>query len=146
MASPYILLSGLIGALIGAGVALGISWANRRLAAIEQLLAVVYALGYTSYFAPDESNPSHIFYARFPELWGAYAALRAVLPWWQRPGLETAWHTYIRMEYYEQIPADDPASLFHKPLYDTVREARERSTAFIRYLLTLRRRWVRRVR
>jgi hypothetical protein len=140
----YIPLSGLIGALIGAGVALWISWANRRVAAIEQLLAVVYALGFRSYFEPDGNKRSRMLYARLPQLWGAYAALRAVLPWWQRPGLDTAWYMYIALAYYEQIPADDPASLFHKPPYDTVTEAPQRSAAFIRYLLTLRRRWVRR--
>src|SRR5262245_6913434 len=120
MLSPWILVSGLggalLGALIGACVALGIHWSNRKVAAIERLLAVVYPLGDRSYFAPDHSNPSLIFHKHHTKLWGAYAALYAALPPWQRRGFEQAWHAYIRHTEYDKIPADEPAKVFHRPL------------------------------
>ena len=131
-------LSGLIGAIIGVCVALWINWNNRKVAEIERMLSVVYPIGFKSWWEPDQSNPSRIFHENASQLWGAYVALYAELPWWRRKGLRKAWQKCILPDYYDQIPADEPAKIFEKPPYETTSEASRRSAEFIRYLLELR--------
>jgi hypothetical protein len=132
------ILSGLIGAIIGACVTIWINRTNRKVAAIEKMLSVVYPIGLKSWREPDEGNPSRIFDENYSELWGSYAALYAALPWWRRKGIKKAWQKYIMPDYYDQIPSDDPAKIFQGPFYETTGEARRRSAEFVRYLMELR--------
>ena len=143
----YLLLSGLIGALIGAFMALGINWATRRIATVEHLLALVHPLGFTLRQEKDSTRIDSLMYAHFPALWSAQAALRAILPWWQRDGLDQAWQRYIFADWYDQIsPHDriadyDATKLFDLKPHWTKDEAVARSAEFIGYLLRLRGRW-----
>jgi hypothetical protein len=132
------LVSGLIGAIIGAGGALWINSTNHRVAAIEKMISLVYPIGFRSWYEPEEGKPDKIFYDSYSELWGAYAALRAALPWWKRKGLDKAWQQYAAIEYYDEIPEDEYSKIFQRGTHISKREAVERSSEFVRYLLKLR--------
>jgi len=106
------LISGFIGAALGAYVAIRINSANRKVAAIEKMLSLVYPIGFKSWWQPDEGRPALIFHENYSELWGAYAALRAALPWWKRKGLEKAWQRYMVLDYYDQIPEGEYSKVF----------------------------------
>ena len=131
------LTSGFIGAILGACVALRINSANRKVAAVERMLSLVYPIGFKSWWQPEEGKPALIFHKRYSELWGAYAALRAALPWWRRKGLDKAWHRYMVIDYYDQMP-DDGSKIFHKGTHKSREEAVQRSAEFVRYLVELR--------
>jgi hypothetical protein len=133
------LTSGFIGAILGAAVALWISRANRRVAAVERMLSLVYPIGFKSWWQPEGGKPALIFHENYTELWAAYAALRAALPWWKRKGLDKAWQTYMMMvDYYDQIPDDEYHKVFQKGTHKSREEAVQRSGEFVRYLVQLR--------
>lgn len=132
------LASALIGAIIGAYVAIRINSANRRIAAIEKMLALVYPIGFKSWWKPEEGKPALIFHENYSELWGAYAGLRAALPWWKRKGLDKAWQRYMAIDYYDQIPDDQHSKIFQKGTHKSREEAVEKSSEFVRYLIELR--------
>ena len=91
-----------------------INWANRKVAAIEKMLSLVYPIGFKSWWEPDQGNPNRIFHENYSQLWSAYAALRAALPWWKRKGLDKAWQKYMVIDYYVQIPEDEYSKIFQK--------------------------------
>ena len=132
------LTSAFVGAIIGAYVAIRINRANRRIAATEKMLALVYPIGFKSWWKPEEGKPALIFHENYSELWGAYSALRAALPWWKRKGLDKAWQRYMMIDYYDRIPEDEYSKVFHKGTHKSREEAVERSGEFIRYLVELR--------
>jgi hypothetical protein len=133
-----ILTSGFIGAILGAYVAIRINSANRKVAAVEKMLSLVYRLGFKSWWNPDQGKPAIIFHDNYPELWSAYAALRATLPFWKRKEFDKAWHSYMAIDYYDQISEDQHSKVFQKGTHRTKEEAVEKSAEFIRYLVTLR--------
>lgn len=130
--------SALIGATIGAYVAIHINRANRRIATTEKMLSLVYPIGFKSWWKPEEGKSALIFHENYSELWGAYAALRAALPWWKRKGLDKAWQRYMVIDYYDQIPDDELSKVFKKGTHKSREEAVEKSGEFIRYLIELR--------
>jgi hypothetical protein len=130
--------SGLLGVSLGAYFASKINSDNRKVTAIEKMLFLVYPIGFKSWWKPDEGKPALIFHENYSELWGAYAALRAALPWWKRNGLDKAWQRYMVIDYYEQIPEDDNSKVFLKGTHKSREEAVERSGEFVRYLVELR--------
>lgn len=132
------LTSGFIGAIVGACVAILINSANRKVSAIEKMLSLVYPIGFKSWWKPEEGKPGLIFQENYSELWGAYAALRAALPWWRRKGLDRAWQRYMVIDYYDQIPEDQYSKVFQKGTHKSREEAVERSGEFVRYLIELR--------
>lgn len=132
------LTSAFVGAIIGASVAIWINRANRRIAATEKMLALVYPIGFKSWWTPEEGKPALIFHENYSELWGAYAALRAALPWWKRKKLDKAWQRYMVIDYYDQIPEDEYSKVFQKGTHKSREEAVERSGEFVRYLIGLR--------
>ncbi len=132
------LMSGFLGALLGGYVAIRINRGNRKVAAIERMLSVVYPIGFKSWWQPEEGKPALIFHEHYSELWAAYAALRATLPWWKRTSLDGAWQRYMVIDYYNQIPDDQYSKVFQKGTHKTKEEAVERSGEFVRYLLALR--------
>ena len=132
------LTSAFVGAIIGASVAIWINRANRRIAATEKLLALAYPIGFKSWWKPEEGKPALIFHENYSELWGAYAALRAALPWWKRKKLDKAWQRYMVIDYYDQIPEDEYSKVFQKGTHKSREEAVERSGEFVRYLIGLR--------
>lgn len=132
------LTSGLIGTMLGVWIAGWINSANRKVAAIEKMLSLVYPIGFKSWWKPEEGKPALIFHENYSELWCAYAALRAALPWWKRKGLEKAWQRYMVIDYYEKIPDDEYSKVFQKGTHKTREEAVERSGEFVRYLIELR--------
>lgn len=132
------LTSGFIGAIVGACVAILINSANRKVAAIEKMLSLVYPIGLKSWWEPQEGKPALIFHENYSELWSAYAALRAALPWWRRKGLDKAWQKYMVIDYYDQIPEDQYSKVFQKGTHKSREEAVERSGEFVSYLIKLR--------
>lgn len=132
------LTSGFIGAILGAAVALRINHANRKLAAVERMLSLVYPIGFKSWWQPEEGKPGLIFHENYSGLWGAYAALRAALPRRKRKGLDKAWHRYMVVDYYNEIPDDDHSKVFHKGTHKSREEAVQRSGELVRYLVGLR--------
>ena len=136
------LASGLIGALLGVYVAIRINSGNRRVAAVENMLAIVYPIGLKSWWQPDKGKPALIFHEKYSELWSAYAALRAALPFWKRKGLDAAWQKYMVMDYYDKIPEEQLSKVFQKGTHKTREEAIEKNGEFINYLIKLRYRWL----
>lgn len=132
------LASGFLGAILGAYVAIRINGGNRKIAAIEHMLSLVYPIGFKSWWQPEEGKPALIFHEHYSELWAAYAALRAALPYWKRKGLDAAWQKYMVIDYYDQIPDDQYSKVFVKGTHRTREEAVERSGEFVRYLIELR--------
>ena len=132
------LTSAFVGAIIGASVAIWINRANRRVAATEKMLALVYPIGFKSWWKPEEGKPALIFHENYSELWGAYATLRAALSWWKRKKLDKAWQRYMVIDYYDQIPEDQYSKVFQKGTHKSREEAVERSGEFVRYLIGLR--------
>jgi hypothetical protein len=132
------LTSGVIGAILGAYVATWINRANRRVAAVERMLSLAYPIGFKSWWKPEEGKPALIFHEHYSELWGAYTALRAALPWWKRTGLDKAWQQYMVIKYYDQIPEDQYSKVFEKGTHRSREEAVEKSAEFVRYLIELR--------
>lgn len=124
------LASGLIGALLGAYVAIRINSDNRRVAAIENMLALVYPIAFKSWWQPDEVKPALIFQEKYPELWSAHAALRAALPFWKRKGLDSAWQKFMVIEYYDKIPEEQLTKVFNRGAHETREEAVEKSGEF----------------
>lgn len=90
------LTSAFVGAIIGASVAIWINRANHRVAATEKMLALVYPIGFKSWWKTEEGKPALIFHENYSELWGAYAALRAALPWWKRKKLDKARNSQVK--------------------------------------------------
>lgn len=131
------LLSGFVGAIIGAYVAFKINGSNRRVAAVDHMLSLVYPIGFKSWWEPDEGRPALIFHENYSELWAAYAALRAALPCRKRKGLDAAWQKYMVIDYYDQIPNEQYSKVFQKGTHKTREEAVERSGEFITYLIKL---------
>lgn len=131
-------MSGVIGAILGASVTIWINYVNRKIAAVERMLSLVYPIGFKSWWNPDEGKPALIFHENYSELWGAYAALRTALPCWKRKGLDNAWQRYMAIDYYDQIPEDQDSKVFAKGTHGSRDEAVEKSAQFIRYLISFR--------
>lgn len=132
------LTSGLIGTIVGVWMAGWINRSNRKVAAIERMVSLVYPIGFKSWWQPEPGKPALIFHENYSDLWGAYAALRAALPWWKRKGLDTAWKNYMVIGYYDTIPDSEYSKVFLKGTHNSREEAVEKSSEFIRYLVKLR--------
>lgn len=132
------LTSGLIGTVVGVWMAGWINRSNRKVAAIEHMLSLVYPIGFKSWWQPEAGKPAIIFHENYSELWGAYAALRAALPWWKRKELDTAWRKYMVIDHYDTIPDSECSKLFQKGTHKSREEAVEKSSEFVRYLVKLR--------
>ena len=132
------LTSGLVGTIIGVWIAGWINKSNRKVAAIERMLSLVYPIGFKSWWEPDGGRPAVIFHENYSELWGAYAALRAALPWWKRKQFDKAWQRYMVIDYYDQIPENEYSKVFQKGTHKSREEAVERSGELVRYLIELR--------
>lgn len=130
--------SGFLGALIGAYVAIRINAGNRKIEATENLVALVYPLGFKSWWEPDQGKPALIFHDCFPQLWEAQASLRAALPWFKRKEFDAAWQKFMAIEYFNDIPRDQLSRIFQKGTYTSRDEAVERSAEFLVYLNGLR--------
>jgi hypothetical protein len=99
------LLSGLIGALLGAAITYYIHHRSQFDTARQNLLAIVYQLGYESYSKPADGKPELPFREHYRLLWVAYSGLRRCLLFpWSRKSLDKAWHKYAHMEFYDEIP------------------------------------------
>ena len=132
------LVSGFVGAILGAYVAIRINSGNRKVVAVERMLSIVYPIGFKSWWQPDEGKPGLIFHEHYSELWAAYAALRPALPCWKRKELDAAWQKYMVIDYYDQIPNEQYSKVFQKGTHKTREEAVERSGEFVNYLIKLR--------
>ncbi|OGS90894.1 MAG: hypothetical protein A2Z95_06435 [Gallionellales bacterium GWA2_60_18] len=130
--------SGFLGALIGAGVTIIINYRNRKIEAVENMIALVYPLGFKSWWEPDQGKPSLIFHDRYPQLWEAQATISAVLLWWERKEFDAAWQKFMVIEYFNDIPNDQLSKIFQKGTYRSRDEAVERSAEFLAYLNGLR--------
>lgn len=130
--------SGFLGALFGACAAIIINSGNRKVAAVENMLALVYPLGFKSWWDPEQEKPALIFHERYPQLWEAQASLRAALPWFKRKKFDTAWQRFMAIEYFDEIPNKQPSKIFHKGTYGTRDEAVQKSAEFLVYLNRLR--------
>ena len=132
------LAAGFLGALIGAYVTIRINSGNRKVAAVEQMLSLVYPLGFKSWWQPVQGKPALIFHDNYPQLWEAQASLRAALPWFKRKEFDQAWQKFMAIEYYDEIPNKQPSKVFQKGTYSTRDEAVQKSADFIFYLNGLR--------
>jgi hypothetical protein len=132
------LLSGLIGALIGASISFYVHYRSRLDAARQKLLGLVYRLGFQSWWNPESGKPALIFHDNYPALWEAYAELRRYLPVWRRKSLDKAWQKYMRIEYYDEIPDDEPWKVFQKGTVTSRDEAVRVSGEFVRFLTNMR--------
>lgn len=127
--------SGFLGALIGACVAIRINYENRQISAVEDMIALVYPLGFESFWEPDQARPAMIFHEHYPQLWRAQASLRAALPWFKRKEFDTKWQRFMAIN---EIPDDQWSKVFLKGTYTTRDEAVQRSAEFLEYLNGLR--------
>ncbi|OGT72985.1 MAG: hypothetical protein A2W76_02785 [Gammaproteobacteria bacterium RIFCSPLOWO2_12_47_11] len=132
------LASGFLGALVGAYVTIRINSGNRKVAAVEHMLALVYPLGFRSWWEPGQGKTALIFHENYPQLWEAQASLRAALPWFKRKELDSAWQKFMAIEYFNEIPNDQPSKIFQKGTYNTRDEAVQKSAEFLAYLNGLR--------
>jgi len=132
------LASGILGAILGAWAAFKLNKDNARAAAIENMLSLVYPIGFKSWWQPEQGKPALIFHDQYPALWSAYARLRSALPRRMRKKCDDAWHQYMAIDYYDQIPEDQPSKVFSKGTHKTREEAIKRSAEFIKYLVALR--------
>jgi hypothetical protein len=134
------LASGFFGAVLGAYITTAINRSNRRVAAIERMLSLVYSIGRRCWSQPEGERPALVFEEHYSELWAAYSSLKAAMPWYRRKGLDRAWQRYMVMDhYYDHIPNGDFSKYFAKGTHKSRDEAVERSHHFIRYLLALQR-------
>ena len=132
------LASGFLGALLGAYVTIRINSGNRKVAAVENMIALVYPLGFESWCEPLQGKPALIFHERYPQLWGAQASLRTALPCFKRRKFDAAWQKFMAIEYFNEIPNDQPSKIFQKGTYSTRDEAVQKSAEFLAYLNSLR--------
>lgn len=132
------LVSGIIGALLGAYVSIRINSSNRKVTAVERMLSLVHIIGFKSWWEPEKEKPAVIFHENYSELWSAYASLRSALPLWKRKGLDIAWTKYMVMDYYKDIPKEQVSRFFQKGTHKSRDEAVEKSGEFISYLTKLR--------
>ena len=132
------LASGFLGALIGAYVAIRINNGNRKISAVENMIALVYPLGFKSWWEPEQGKPAMIFHEQYPQLWKAQASLRAALPWFKRKEFDSKWQRFMAIEYFNEIPDEQLSKIFQKGTYNTRDEAVERSAEFLVYLNGLR--------
>jgi len=102
------------------------------------MVALVYPLGFKSWWEPDPGKPALIFHELYPQLWEAQASLRAALPWCKRKVFDAAWQKFMAIEYFNDIPNDQLSKIFQKGTYKTRDEAVERSAEFLVYLNGLR--------
>ena len=107
---------------------------NRKIVSIERMMSVVYPLGFKCWYQPDKVEHCSIFHDNYSKLWEAYASLRASLPFFKRKGLDKAWHHYMAIEYYDEIPDTQPSKIFQKGVHRSREDAIERSSKFIKYL------------
>ena len=56
------LVSGILGAIIGSYITIKINRDNRKVAAVEHMLSLVYPIGFKSWWEPDEGRPALIFH------------------------------------------------------------------------------------
>lgn len=132
------LASGFLGALVGAYVTIRINSGNRKVAAVENMIAIVYPLGFKSWCQPEQGKPALIFHEHYPQLWEAQASLRAALPWLKRKKFDAAWQKFMAIEYFNEIPNDQSSKIFQKGTYTTRDEAVQKSAEFLAYLNSLR--------
>ena len=134
------LISGLLGALIGAGISVYIFHRSQFETARQKLLALVYQLGFESWYNPQEGKPGIIFHEHYRFLWVSYAELRQclLLPW-RRKSLDKAWQKYMQMDhYYDDIPDSEFQKIFAKGVHKTREEAVKASSEFVRFLTGMR--------
>jgi hypothetical protein len=132
------LASGFLGSLVGAYITIRINSSNRKVVAVENMLALVYPLGFKSWYEPDQGKPALIFHERYPQLWQAHASLRAALPFFKRKEFDAAWQKFMAIEYFDVIPNDQSSKIFQKGAYSTREESVQRSAEFLAYLNGLR--------
>jgi hypothetical protein len=130
------LISGLVGALIGAGISIYIYRRSQRDAAQQKLLAMVYRLGFESWYNPQEGKPGLIFHEHYNLLWSLYAELRqCILMPWNRKRLDKAWQKYMHMDnYYDEIPNSEFWKIFAKGTHTSKEEAVRASSEFVDFL------------
>ena len=56
----------------------------------------------------------------------------------KRQGLDKAWHRYMVVDYYDEIPGHEYSKVFHKGTHKSREEAVQRSGEFVHYLVELR--------
>ncbi len=133
------LISGLLGALIGAGISLYIYRRSQMETARQKLLALVYQLGFESWHNPQEGKPGIIFYEHYRVLWVLYTELRQclLLPW-KRKKFDKAWQKYMRIDYYDEIPDNEFYKIFSLGTHTSKEEAVRASSEFVSFLTKLR--------
>jgi ABC-type transport system involved in cytochrome c biogenesis permease subunit len=132
------LLSGLIGAILGAiAVVLIYRW-DKIDAAISELVELVYVIGYKSWSTPEQGKAGLIFLRYHPKLWSRYTNLRKHIWFWRRRGLDKSWREYIGQEHYDNIPDDLMGKMFFQGIPVNRDDAVTRSEKFIKHLQKLR--------
>lgn len=133
------LILGLLGALIGAGISLYIYRRSQMETARQKLLALVYQLGFESWHNPQEGKPGIIFHEHYRFLWVSYTELRQclLLPW-KRKRFDKAWHGYMRMDDYDEIPDDEFYKIFSKGTHTSKEEAVRASSEFVSFLTKMK--------
>lgn len=139
------LLSGLIGAIIGALVGSGLAaysaYLRRLTEAIENLLAIVFSIGFALHWDSEGTyagRPAVPFHDNYTKLWTNYRRLRALLLMPKaRETLDEKWCEYMDMTYWGDLPQDMPSRFFQKGTHTDRPQAIDRSGEFIEYLLTM---------
>lgn len=132
------LLSGLLGALVGAFVTLYVTREKQKRNAIDAMISLVFPIGFNAWWKEDNGKPALLIHDKYAELWGAYSALQASLPFWKTKQFDKAWHKFMAIDYYHDIPNDQPSKLFQKGTHDSRDEVVKNSSEFIQYVNTLR--------
>lgn len=132
------LTSGLVGAILGVLGAMQVNRVNRRHDAVDALVALVYPIGFKAWWKPDDGKPALGIHERYAELWAAYVALRKWLPSRKRTRLDSAWKEFAAIDWYDDIPDNEPGKVFQKGTHMSREEVVQKSQQFIRFLTELR--------
>ena len=128
------LISGLVGAVVGAGISIYLYRRGQVETARQKLLGLVYQLGFQSWHNAGRNNWTLSIHEHYHQLWVLYAELHRFLMPWQRKKLDQAWYDYIRFPAYEEIPDTEFHKVFVKGTYASNREVTEASGKFVRFL------------
>ena len=111
------LLSGAIGAVLGAGIGGLVVWlvSNRERVHIakQHLRILLLQNGYVIYWDP-EAEPWKVVEANRVAVHAAYLSVRSLSFVFERTRLDAAWKEYVGVEHYDALMADEPAKVFAK--------------------------------
>jgi len=90
----YAIFSGLIGAILGAAIAVGLYWHGRYISAKRALADRLIILRHDVWWNCNDSEIFKVWDASLKEIWLLYNALSDFTPFWKRKKITKAWDVY----------------------------------------------------